>query len=74
MKFETIPIPPTDYREVARAMEHNVKILKEDITEHINNELERFHNELNYKFYAGTLPDYPRSTKSTQYSNETKET
>ncbi len=45
MKFEKFPIPSehVDYREVARMMRINIDILKEEITEHVNMELERFH-------------------------------
>lgn len=48
MEFEKFPIPVqnVDYREVARVMEANIRMLKEDITEHVNREIARFYYEI----------------------------
>ncbi len=48
MNFEKMPIPvkDVDYREVARVMRVNIDILKQEITEHVNMEIERFHNSI----------------------------
>jgi hypothetical protein len=35
-----------DYREVARLMRINIDILKEELTEHVNNEIVRFKGEI----------------------------
>ena len=37
-----IPSANVDYREVARMMRINIDCLKKEITEHVDNELERF--------------------------------
>lgn len=49
MEAERIKIPSSDidYRDVARLMRINIEILKKEITEHVNQELERFHNGMN---------------------------
>lgn len=49
MKFEKIGIPcvDVDYREVARLMRINIDLLKKEITEHVDMELRRFHDEMN---------------------------
>ena len=38
-----IPNADIDYRDVARIMRQNIDILKEEITDHVNKELERFY-------------------------------
>jgi hypothetical protein len=42
-----IPSENIDYREVARLMRINIDILKKELTDHVNNEIERFQNAMN---------------------------
>jgi hypothetical protein len=46
--YPRIPIPSVDidYREVARLMRVNIDILKKELTDHVNEELQRFEDEM----------------------------
>lgn len=50
-----IPDPVIEPKELSKLLKINIDILKEDITNHINDELKRFANEINLIKNEGNL-------------------